>query len=93
MLTVDEAGAFSTLRAVELEMGLWQDLTSSSAAPSLLWSPDGRNLIMTRLGLESSALLGPMPLAAIDGGAAVTPSLDLGEYPVVEDVSRGTVVV
>jgi hypothetical protein len=89
MVTVHAGGALFTVRAVELETGHWRDLTSLSATPKLFWSPDSRYLIMARLGLESSAPLGSMRVAAIDGGAAVTPYLDLGEYPVVEDVSWG----
>jgi len=87
--TDDPGGDDFTTRVIEIKTGQTRDLAQLPVGSKLFWSPDSRYLVMARLGLETSASLGSLRVAAVDSSLVMTPQLDLGEYPVVEDVSWG----
>lgn len=77
------------IRVVDIQAGEKRSLAKLPVSPKLFWTPDSRFIVMARLGLQTSATLGSLRVATPEGSTVITPRLDLGEYPVVEDVSWG----
>ena len=78
-----------TTQVMDIKTGRIRTLAQLPVSSRLAWTPDSRYVIMYRLGIETSATLKSMRVVAVEDGLTIIPPIDLGEYPVIEDVSWG----